>query len=152
MLCSHPTADTSYRFALGGVPFTVQILLCDKIVGTVYNFSATPYSPSGSTACENCLRQERAKSLSSGQVTLTGALLACTEAADSGLTTLQKDDVEPYLKANLRWRVHTVRRLPLALYLKDPDWLTFILSIGWGYHSPTVGDPVVESFRGVRCS
>lgn len=105
---------------MGGIPFRVQILLREKIVGSVYNFSAMPNSSDGTTACENCIRQEQAKSLSSGQVTLTGALLTCAEAADSGLSTLQKDDVVPYLKANLQWRVLIVRRLPLAPLFSRP--------------------------------
>lgn len=113
MLHNYRIADAQCRFALGGVPFTVQILLHDKLVGSVYNFSAPPKSLGGIDGCENYLRQEQSKILSSGQVTLTGALLACNElAGDSKSNTLDKDKVQAYLKKNLRWRVFVVRRFP----------------------------------------
>jgi hypothetical protein len=152
VLRNHRTADRPCRFALDGAPFTVQILLREKLVGSVYNFSTPLNSQGGIDGCENCLRQQQSKTLSSGQVTLTDALLACVETTGSGLTTLKKDDVRPYLKDNLRWRVLIVRRLPLAPYLIGIERLTPILSAGWGHRSPTVGDPVPGSFCGGWCS
>lgn len=90
----------------------VQILLHDKLVGSVYNFSAAQDG-----GCENCAQQERDNILCSGQVILTGALLASIADTGSTLTNLHNDKVEPYLKENFRWRVRIVRRLPLALLL-----------------------------------
>ncbi|KAF7341393.1 Di-copper centre-containing protein [Mycena venus] len=86
------------RFALGGVPFTVEVLLNDKLVGSVYNFSSTPEALGAIDGCENCLRQQQSKILSSGQITLTGALLASLE-------TLDKEAVRPYLRTHLGHRV-----------------------------------------------
>jgi len=93
------------RFALGGVPFTVQILLNDKLVGSVYNFSSTPKALGAVDGCENCLRQQQSKILSSGQITLTGALLASIDDAGIPLDTLDKDVVRPYLQTHLKHRV-----------------------------------------------
>ncbi|KAJ7762839.1 hypothetical protein DFH07DRAFT_709304, partial [Mycena maculata] len=59
------------KFALGGVPFTVQILLNNKVIGSVYNFSSSPKALGAVDGCENCLRQQQSKILSSGQTTLT---------------------------------------------------------------------------------
>ncbi|KAJ7501178.1 hypothetical protein B0H11DRAFT_1713961 [Mycena galericulata] len=99
------------RFALGGIPFTIQVLLNDKIVGSVYSFSSTPNALGAVDGCENCLRQQQSKILSSGQITLTGALLASIDDAGVPLDTLDKDVVKPYLQAHLKHRVVIVRRL-----------------------------------------
>lgn len=98
---------------MGGVPFTVELLLDDKVVGSVYNFSSTPESMGGIDGCENCLRQQQSGILSSGQITLTGALLATID--DGSLDTLDKDVVGPYLQEHLKHRVVIVRRLDSLL-------------------------------------
>ncbi|KAJ7218944.1 hypothetical protein C8J57DRAFT_1596327 [Mycena rebaudengoi] len=102
----HSAARTDYivnviyeRFAFGGIPFTIQVLLRNKLVGSVYTFSN-----SNSAACENCLRQEETKILSSNQITLTGALIASIKDATISLDTLDRDTVKGYLQEHLKVR------------------------------------------------
>jgi tyrosinase len=82
----------------------------------VYNFSRTPGAPGAVGACGNCLQQQEAKALSSGQITLTGALLACIDDAEIQLYTLDKNAVGPYLQTHLKKRVVIVRTLPLPAF------------------------------------
>lgn len=102
---------------MDGVPFTVEILLDGKIVGSVYNFVSQPNSQGGLVGCENCAKQERSKQLCSGQVSLTSALISSINDTGLNLTTLDKNAVVPYLEKHLTSRVLLVRMLPLALLL-----------------------------------
>jgi tyrosinase len=102
------SVDDHNRFALGGSPFTIHIFIGEgMIVGNVYNFSAqSQITPEG---CDNCLRQEEARTLSTGQVPITNALLHELEDDTKSLTTLEPEEVGKYLRGMLHWKVTKVR-------------------------------------------
>ncbi|KZS86904.1 Di-copper centre-containing protein [Sistotremastrum niveocremeum HHB9708] len=91
------------RFALGGHPFTVLILINGKVVGQIYNFTAPP----SETGCTNCEDQERARIISVGQVAITTPLLLALHSDISSLHAFEPDAVGSWLKAegHLTWKV-----------------------------------------------
>ncbi|KAK4456428.1 hypothetical protein QBC42DRAFT_238563 [Cladorrhinum samala] len=125
------------RFALGGLPYTINIFVGKvpdqlpyafndpegSLVGQVYTFSS-PADQLGTDAeagCINCRSQEAAQVLSSGTVVLTNALITrwknqlkhtprqkMSGSAPDVLASMRPEDVIPFLQANLRWRVTSV--------------------------------------------
>jgi tyrosinase len=90
------------RFALGGSPFTIHILIGEKSkVGSVYNFSTPPNSTGGH-------RQKASRALSKGQVHITNALLHDVGDDTKELKSLDPAEVTEYLKEKLRWKVTLV--------------------------------------------
>ena len=90
------------RFALGGSPFTIHILIGEKSkVGSVYNFSTPPNSTGGH-------RQKASRALSKGQVHITNALLHDVGDDTKELKSLDPAEVTEYLKEKLRWTVTLV--------------------------------------------
>ena len=97
------------RFALGGAPFTVHILISDKYnVGSVYNFVSRPPTLGPNTGCENCRQQQESKALQKGQVIITNALIKAIHDESEELESLERDNVEKYLQDKLRWVVKKV--------------------------------------------
>jgi len=104
-----PTPD---RFALGGAPFTIHILIGDKYnVGSVYNFVSRPRTLGPNTGCENCRQQQESKALQKGQVIITNALIQAVHDETEELESLEREDVEKYLQDKLRWIVKKVIKL-----------------------------------------
>ncbi|KAI1800384.1 Di-copper centre-containing protein [Daldinia bambusicola] len=114
------------KFELDGHPFIIHIFVGkvpDEVpyktghtqVGQVVNFSAQPGSLSDSGAgCGNCRRQQADHVESTGRVALTNALITRWknkiqhENSDGGpsvLGSMNREDVVPFLKSNLHWRV-----------------------------------------------
>jgi tyrosinase len=80
-------------------------------VGSVYNFSS-PTPRSGDVTCENCNKQREAKTLATGQVPITSALIHRFRQSDLLLSNCMKQEyVEPWLQKNLDWRVTLVREI-----------------------------------------
>jgi len=104
------------RFALEGNPFTVVILLNEKVVGSVYNFSAKSYVGDGH-GCQNCARQQQANEEATGQVAITSALVAhYLDDDNDALTEFDTEAISKYLREKLDWKVVRPNReeIPLA--------------------------------------
>ena len=111
------------RFALGGDPYTVHVILGEppaysqyrgttrnNVIGSVYTFSspATLLGRSEKEGCLNCKRKLKNGAKSTGQVVLTNALLTCMNGNHpSGvqLHSLRKYELIGALRENLHWRV-----------------------------------------------
>lgn len=136
------------RFALGGLPYTIHIFVGKvpdqlpytfddpegSLVGQVYTFSS-PADQLGTDAevgCINCRSQEAAEVLSSGTVVLTNALITrwknqlkhtprhrMPDSAPDVLASMKPEDVIPFLKTNLRWRVTSVNGVVPREELKE---------------------------------
>jgi len=76
---------------------------CDSFVGTHYAFVN-----SAASQCGNCRNQ--AEEYSEGFVHLNSTI-----AKRSGLSSYEPEEVLPYLKENLHWRIQAVRILLLRL-------------------------------------
>jgi len=121
---------THYRFALEGRPFSITFFLGDvpdhsaydfaddpTAISRVYNFSSKVENRGvDASGCGNCQKQKDGGALFSGQVILTDYLIERIEQAESvrGLTlsSLEPEEVVPYLKANLHWRITDVSFCP----------------------------------------
>lgn len=110
---------------IGRVPTTVPYTFSDpegSLVGQVYTFSspADRLGTSSEVGCTNCRSQEASKILSSGTVVLTNALITRWKNAlvhtprerfsddpeiPRVLASMEPEDVIPFLKTELRWRV-----------------------------------------------
>jgi tyrosinase len=112
---------------IGQVPLTVPYTFSDpegSLVGQVYTFSspADQLGTDRDVGCVNCRSQEASWVLSSGSVALTNPLITRWKnalvhtprqrfASDPGveahrvLSSMHPEDVVPFLKTNLRWRV-----------------------------------------------
>lgn len=132
LACSLSPTD---RFALGGRPYTIHIFVGrvpdrlpytfddpeGSLVGQVYTFSS-PADRQGTSelGCVNCRTQEAAEIESSGTVVLTNALITRWKnqlvhtprqrlegepEIPRVLASMEPEDVVPFLKTNLRWRV-----------------------------------------------
>ena len=85
----------------------------------MYNF-VSPLPATGQSSeggCANCVSQAEEKKLVTGQVVLTNALLTrhkqkVLHPNETGeneiLASMRPEDVAPFLKANMHWRVTTV--------------------------------------------
>ena len=120
------------RFALGGYPYAIRVFLGDvpqtgsllfdqtpTQLGMVYNFSGpTEARGMGPEGCEYCDKQKAEQALSSGQVILTDYLVENIIKQETlrniPLRTLNPDEVIPYLKENLHWRVTDVSPRPTS--------------------------------------
>jgi len=79
-------------------------------VGFVYTFSNPIYKNRASPGCEHCRRKATDGTMSTGQVPITGAILARirTNKID-GVDSIDRTDlVAEYLKKNLHWKITTV--------------------------------------------
>ncbi|KAK4227792.1 common central domain of tyrosinase-domain-containing protein [Podospora fimiseda] len=123
------------RFALSGRPYTIHIFVGKvpdrvpytfddpegSLVGQVFTFS-TPADRLGTDAdvgCVNCRQQQAGEVMSSGTVVLTNALITRwknqlthtprhrfnPDDVPTVLPSMKPEDVIPFLKTNLRWRV-----------------------------------------------
>lgn len=114
------------RFALGGRPYSITFFLGDvpeggnydfaddfTAISRVYNFSSQAEGRGvDDTGCDNCKKQQEEGALFTGQVILTDYLIERMVQAEAHrgltLTSLDRDEVVPYLKANLHWRITDV--------------------------------------------
>lgn len=117
------------RFALEGRPFSITFFLGDvpnhsaydfaddlTAISRVYNFSSNAEGRGvDASGCGNCKEQRDSGALFSGQVILTDYLIERITQAEAHrgltLTSLEPEEVVPYLKANLHWRITDVRFL-----------------------------------------
>jgi len=121
------------RFALGGAPFTIHILIGKDVkVGSTYNFSTPIHTTGGPDGCGNCRRQEAIAAKSTGQVPITTALLRNIQDGENPLKSLKLHHVEPYLKANLHWKV--TRAGGIEVPLESIPSLKVSLAAGKGNH------------------
>ncbi|KAF8316752.1 Di-copper centre-containing protein [Clavulina sp. PMI_390] len=98
------------RYALGGRPFSIHVLLGDKYhAGSVYNF-CTPAESTGSdpAGCGNCRQQVQERAEQKGQINITNALLMAADDGVDELVGLDDDRVKDWLRENLQWRILTV--------------------------------------------
>ncbi|KZT39063.1 Di-copper centre-containing protein [Sistotremastrum suecicum HHB10207 ss-3] len=102
------------RFALGGEPFVIHILIGNNKVGQVSNFS----SPPAESGCANCEVQQQARVVSTGQVPITDPLLSAVSDERIALYDLGPDSIGHYLKHgnNLNWKVTKIdgEEVPLS--------------------------------------
>lgn len=100
---------TVHRFALRGLPFTVNIFIGNTRVGQVYNFS-TPLEAvdDSGRSCENCHKQQESQAIATGQVLITNALLKDIKDDGKPLESLRPAEVEAYLREHLVWTVTAV--------------------------------------------
>ena len=115
-----------FRFALGGEPYSICVFLREFSLdgsllfrdtptqhGLVFNLSGAPEERGvGPEGCESCQVQQAEHALSAGQVVLTDYLIehATKQRTLRGipLHSMDKDQMIPYLKDNLHWRVTDV--------------------------------------------
>ena len=107
------------RFALGGAPFTIHILLGPELsartepavysneIGIIYNFSSALHTGNGSEGCANCAAQAADGALATGLLPLTSALIYLSAAQD-GLNIDDREKTLDWLKVNLSWKVTSV--------------------------------------------
>ncbi|KZS89008.1 hypothetical protein SISNIDRAFT_238434 [Sistotremastrum niveocremeum HHB9708] len=97
------------RFALKGEAFTVQIYIDQNEVGQVYNFSSPLRAIGGPVPCENCQEQQNNHAVATGEVPITAALLHIHknpgQYSSGNLASLRTQDVKPYLRKSLNWKV-----------------------------------------------
>ncbi|MCJ1461686.1 hypothetical protein MMC07_000284 [Pseudocyphellaria aurata] len=117
------------RFALGGRPFTIHILIgrapvdntsldvieFKNLVGEIYNFVAPIDEEDGTSGgCANCKAQAKEKSESTGQIVLTNALMTRykqklihenRQSKNNVLESMDPEVVIEFLKCNLHWRI-----------------------------------------------
>lgn len=114
-LNSFPLSLTARRFALGGVPFTINFYLSHHDgsetirtrIGRVYNFSsAINLEEEGN--CLKCISQERAAVKASGSIPLTNVMIKKAQDPDCPLNSLRPDDSITYLRDFLSWDVTDV--------------------------------------------
>jgi hypothetical protein len=101
-----------------------------SLVGDIYNF-VSPLPPNSEDAgCANCKKQKAEGHLVTGQIFLSNPLITRWKQAirhptgdgeNEILRSMRVEDVAPFLKVNLHWRVVTVRLLlpsvsPLTVY------------------------------------
>lgn len=118
-------------------------------VGEVYNFSA-PSDGRGfdEQGCESCKEQEANGALYSGQVILTDALVEKIVRGEPQrnltLQSLDREEVIPYLRSNLHWRIVDVSRSKYSFVLRR---LVLTTPLGlWHEHSER-GDAIRECVR-----
>ena len=111
---------TPPRFALGGVPFTIHILLGPESqpitepavysneIGIIYNFSSALHVENGDVGCANCAAQATEGALATGLLPLTPALIALSTDENSNFDVQDRPQTADWLKENLSWKVTTV--------------------------------------------
>lgn len=107
-------------------------------IDIIYTFSSRVATATGTSEgeskpkCENCAKQKADGVLSKGQIILTSALLKeATDANNTELNSLRRDDVNRYLKEHLNWRAVDVSFHPpssLAIFSFLPYF--FLKSLG----------------------
>lgn len=106
---------TARRFALGGVPFTINFDLSHQDgsqtvrtrVGRIYNFSSAINLESEGN-CLKCISQERAGVKASGSIPLTNIMIKKAQDPGCPLNSLLPDDSVNYLRDHLSWEVTDV--------------------------------------------
>ncbi|KAK3314844.1 common central domain of tyrosinase-domain-containing protein [Apodospora peruviana] len=132
----------------GGQPFTVHIFIGQvptdplpydfhrdgaTLVGEVFNFTARP------TDCANCRSQAEQRTLCTGRVTLTNALITRWknqirhEPTGDVLASMEPADVVKFLAGNLHWRVTSAGQLVEPLDERIPS-LKVSLAVGKADH------------------
>ena len=116
------------KYAFNG-PYAVHVFLGDfstnpeerafdkNLVGSWHVFA----NDVENTGCINCLKSAEENLVVTGSVPLTSALLERIEAVGS----LDKEDVERYLKKELHWRINKVFPL-LPLFEREAHTLTVV--------------------------
>lgn len=89
-----------------------------NLVGEIYNFVAPIKQETGTPGgCANCKAQAKENSESTGQIVLTNALMTRfkqklihenREIDDDVLGSMEREEVERFLKRNLHWRITDV--------------------------------------------
>lgn len=101
---------------VGKVPANIPFDFHDpegSLVGQVFNFTS---ADDGNDGCDNCAAQAANRTLATGRVVLTNALITrwknqLTHTPDEGvngptvLASMDPNDVVPFLAANLHWRI-----------------------------------------------
>lgn len=110
----------SVTFFLGDVPGdkVFDFAEDETAISRVYNFqSPAEYRGSDESGCSSCKEAELERELLSGQVILTDYLIERIYNGDEYqglvLSSLDRQEVVPYLQKNLHWRISDVRRLSL---------------------------------------
>ncbi|KAL3465691.1 hypothetical protein BJX64DRAFT_50398 [Aspergillus heterothallicus] len=109
------------RYALEGTPYHIHFFLgtppveadlfshAESYIGNMYTFSSTVEPDANGFRCQNCLEQKSEGVLSTVQVPLTGAILSAAKRShQTGLRSMQPEEVESYLESHLMWRATAV--------------------------------------------
>lgn len=134
----------NFRFALDGMPFTINILIgkaprdetsldaveYKSLVGQIFSFVAPlEMNEQGvlSSGCVNCKAQAQDGAECTGEVVLTNALITRykqkivhdgPEGATQVLASMNPPDVAAFLKDNLNWQITGVSRSPLPIFFE----------------------------------
>jgi tyrosinase len=138
--------------ALDGKMFTIHIFLGDvsetlppapdypNLVGQVFNFSAAVEINDSGAGCGNCIRQQADKTKTTGRIVLTNSLITrwkhkqdAIDGESGSLASMNPEDVIPYLKDNLDWRV-TCMGQPVTNIRRDIPSLKISVAVGLADH------------------